>query len=65
MGMQKISLDEVKTSMKKESEAKIDDQIKQNLMAYLREKNSIEIPAVMVHQEAHALTERLDEPGRS
>ena len=24
-------------------------------MAYLREKNSIEIPAVMVHQEAHAL----------
>jgi trigger factor len=41
--------------MKKELETKIDDQIKQNLMAYLREKNSIEIPAVMIHQEAHAL----------
>ena len=54
-GDAKDLMDEVKTSMKKELGAKIDDQIKQNLMAYLREKNSIEIPAVMVHQEAHAL----------
>ena len=54
-GDAKDLMDEVKTSMKKELEAKIDDQVKQNLMTYLREKNSIEIPAVMVHQEAHAL----------
>jgi len=54
-GDAKDLMDEVKTSMKKELETKIDDQIKQNLMAYLREKNSIEIPAVMIHQEAHAL----------
>ncbi len=54
-GDAKDLMDEVKTSMKKELVAKIDDQIKQNLMTYLREKNSIEIPEVMVHQEAHAL----------
>ena len=54
-GDAKDLMDEVKASMKKELEAKINDQIKQNLMVYLREKNSIEIPAVMVHQETHAL----------
>ena len=48
-------IDEVKTSMEKELKAKINDEIRQNLMVYLREKNSIEIPEVMVHQEAHAL----------
>ena len=48
-------IDEVKTSMEKELEAKINDEIRQNIMVYLREKNSIEIPEVMVHQEAHAL----------
>ena len=54
-GDAKDLMDEVKTSMEKELEAKINDEIKQNLMAYLRENNSIEIPEVMVHQEAHAL----------
>ena len=54
-GDAKDLIDEVKTSMEKELEAKINDEIRQNLMVYLREKNSIEIPEVMVHQEAHAL----------
>ena len=54
-GDAKDLIDEVKTSMDKELEAKINDEIKKNLLAYLREKNSIEIPEVMVHQEAHAL----------
>ena len=54
-GDAKDLIHEVKTSMEKELEAKINDQVKQNLMTYLREKNSIEIPEVMVHQEAHAL----------
>ena len=54
-GDAKDLINEVKTSMEKELEAKINDEIKQNLMAYLREKNSIEIPEVMAHQEAHAL----------
>jgi trigger factor len=54
-GDAKDLIDEVKTSMEKEIEAKINDKIKNNLLVYLREKNSIEIPEVMVHQEAHAL----------
>jgi len=54
-GDAKDLIDEVKTSMEKELKAKINDEIRQNLMVYLREKNSIEIPEVMVHQEAHAL----------
>ena len=54
-GDAKDLIDEVKVSMEKELEAKINDEIKQNLMIYLREKNSIEIPEVMIHQEAHAL----------
>ena len=54
-GDAKDLMDEVKSSMEKELEAKIKDVIKQNLMAYLRKQNSIEIPEVMVHQEAHAL----------
>ena len=54
-GDAKDLMDEVKTSMEKELEAKINDEIKKNLMTYLRENNSIEIPEVMVHQEAHAL----------
>ena len=54
-GDAKDLIDEVKTSMEKELEAKINDEIRQNIMVYLREKNSIEIPEVMVHQEAHAL----------
>ena len=41
--------------MEKELEAKINDEIRQNIMVYLREKNSIGIPEVMVHQEAPAL----------
>ena len=54
-GDAKDLMDEVKSSMEKELEAKIKDVIKQNLMVYLRKQNSIEIPDVMVHQEAHAL----------
>ena len=54
-GDAKDLIDEVKTSMEKELEAKINDEIRQNIMVYLREKNSIEIPEVMIHQEAHAL----------
>jgi len=54
-GDAKDLINEVKASMEKELEAKINDQVKQNLMTYLREKNSIEIPEVMIHQEAHAL----------
>ena len=54
-GDAKDLIDEVKTSMEKELEAKINDEVKKNLMSYLRENNSIEIPEVMVHQEAHAL----------
>ena len=54
-GDAKDLIDEVKASMEKELEAKINDEIKKNLMTYLRENNSIEIPEVMVHQEAHAL----------
>ena len=54
-GDAKDLMDEVKSSMEKELEAKIKDVIKQNLMVYLRKQNSIEIPEVMVHQEAHAL----------
>mgnify|MGYP000315422706 FL=1 len=54
-GDAKDLIDEVKTSMEKELEAKINNEIRQNIMVYLREKNSIEIPEVMVHQEAHAL----------
>jgi len=54
-GDAKDLIDEVKASMEKELEAKINDEIKQNLMVYLREKNSIEIPEAMIHQEAHAL----------
>ena len=54
-GDAKDLIDEVKTSMEKELKAKINDEIRQNLMVYLREKNAIEIPEVMVHQEVHAL----------
>ena len=54
-GDAKDLINEVKASMGKELEAKINDEIKKNLMAYLRENNSIEIPEVMIHQEAHAL----------
>ena len=54
-GEAKDLMGEVKSSMEKELEAKIKDVIKQNLMVYLRKQNSIEIPDVMVHQEAHAL----------
>jgi len=54
-GDAKDLIDEIKASMEKELEAKINDDVKKNLMTYLRENNSIEIPEVMVHQEAHAL----------
>jgi len=54
-GDAKDLIDEIKASMEKELEAKINDEVKINLMSYLRENNSIEIPEVMIHQEAHAL----------
>ena len=54
-GDAKDLIDEIKASMEKELEAKINDEVKKNLMTYLSENNSIEIPEVMVHQEAHAL----------
>jgi len=41
--------------MEKEKENKIKDHLIVNLMNYLREKNTIEIPEVMVHREAHAM----------
>ena len=46
---------EIKDSMEKEKENKIKDHLRVNLMNYLREKNTIEIPEVMVHREAHAM----------
>ena len=46
---------EIKDSMEKEKENKIKDHLRVNLMNYLRENNTIEIPEVMVHREAHAM----------
>ena len=41
--------------MEKEKENKIKDNLRINLMNYLREKNTIDVPEVMVHREAHAM----------
>ena len=46
---------EIKASMEKEKESKIKNDLRINLMKYLRENNKIDIPAVMVHREAHAM----------
>jgi len=54
-GDQKELMDEVKSSMSRELEARIDNEIRQNLMKFLKDKNAIEIPEVMIHQEAHAM----------
>jgi trigger factor len=54
-GDQKELMDEVKSSMSKELEARINNEIRQNLMKFLKDKNTIEIPEVMIHQEAHAM----------
>jgi len=54
-GDQKELMDEVKSSMSKELEARINNEIRQNLMKFLKDKNAIEIPEVMIHQEAHAM----------
>ena len=54
-GDQKELMDEVKSSMSKELEARINNEIRQNLMKFLKDKNVIEIPEVMIHQEAHAM----------
>jgi len=54
-GDQKELMDEVKSSMSKELEARINNEIRQNLMKFIKDKNAIEIPEVMIHQEAHAM----------
>ena len=46
---------EIKDSMEKEKESKIKNDLRINLMKYLRENNKIDIPSVMVHREAHAM----------
>ena len=46
---------EIKESMEKEKESKIKNDLRINLMKYLRENNEIDIPSVMVHREAHAM----------
>ena len=46
---------EIKASMEKEKESKIKNDLRINLMKYLRENNKIDIPAVMIHREAHAM----------
>ena len=46
---------EIKDSMEKEKEGKIKNDLRINLMKYLRENNKIDIPSVMVHREAHAM----------
>jgi trigger factor len=54
-GDQKELMDEVKSSMSKELEARINNEVRQNLMKFIKDKNAIEIPEVMIHQEAHAM----------
>jgi len=46
---------EIKASMEKEKESKIKNDLRINLMKYLRENNKIDIPKVMIHREAHAM----------
>ena len=46
---------EISESMEKEKDAKINEQVRVGLMNHLREKNKIEIPAVMIRSEATAM----------
>lgn len=54
-GDPKDLMEEIKSSMEKEKEARINTDLKSNLMNYLREKNKIDVPHAMVHSEAHAM----------
>ena len=46
---------EISESMDKEKDAKINEQVRVRLMTYLREKNQIQIPEVMIKSEATAM----------
>ena len=46
---------EISESMEKEKDAKINEQVRVGLMNYLREKNQIQIPEVMIRSEATAM----------
>ncbi len=46
---------EISESMDKEKDAKINEQVRVGLMNYLREKNKIQIPEVMIRSEATAM----------
>ena len=46
---------QISESMEKEKDAKINEQVRVGLMNHLREKNKIEIPAVMIRSEATAM----------
>ncbi|MDC0225201.1 trigger factor [Gammaproteobacteria bacterium] len=46
---------EISESMDKEKDAKINEQVRVGLMNYLREKNQIQIPEVMIKSEATAM----------
>ena len=46
---------EISESMEKEKDAKINEQVRVGLMNYLREKNQIQIPEVMIKSEATAM----------
>ena len=46
---------EISESMDKEKDAKINEQVRVGLMNYLREKNQIQIPEVMIKSEASAM----------
>ena len=46
---------QISESMEKEKDAKINEQVRVGLMNHLREKNKIDIPAVMIRSEATAM----------
>ena len=54
-GETKDLMEEIKSSMEKEKEKRINTDLKTNLMNYLREKNKIDVPHTMIHSEAHAM----------
>ena len=46
---------EISESMEREKDIKIKEQVRVNLMNYLREKNSIQLPEVMIKNESSAM----------
>jgi trigger factor len=48
-------MNDVKENMEREAEQKLKGDVREQIMAQLLEKNPIEIPKTLVHQEAHAL----------